>query len=317
MRNIRGFAICGISVASLWLILCMGVGIFLTEGALHPGRLELTESNKAFAQRFALSNHAVLTDVAIVANDGVELRGWSIRPIRGSEDVVLLLHGQSDNRSGMLGAAEMLLSHGYAVVLPDARAHGMSGGKIATYGVIEAEDVRAWFRWVEVQQHPRCVDAIGDSMGGAQILSALAKEPKFCAVVAESAFATFEEAAFDRLGQAFRAGPWLGRTLLRPAVEAGLVYAKIRYGINLREASPEITVSKTIVPVLLIHGLADTNLPPRHSEMIRAQNERVALWEPVGVGHCGAAGVAPAEYETRVVNWFKTHEEVVLDGNSR
>jgi dipeptidyl aminopeptidase/acylaminoacyl peptidase len=40
----------------------------------------------------------------------------------------------------------------------------------------------------------------------------------------------------------------------------------------LEEASPEQAVVGTKIPVLLIHGLDDTNIPPYHSDLIAAQN---------------------------------------------
>lgn len=51
---------------------------------------------------------------------------------------MILLHGLSDNRLGMIGYAELLLSHGFSVVMPDARAHGTSGSQLATYGLLES-----------------------------------------------------------------------------------------------------------------------------------------------------------------------------------
>jgi uncharacterized protein len=235
----------------------------------------------------------------------VTLRGWVFVPSIGNGDTVILLHGQADNRAGMLGNADLLLRRGYAVLLPDARAHGASGGAIATYGVKEADDLRRWFEWLQEARSPHCIDGLGDSMGAAILLQAVAVEPSFCAVVAESPFSTFREASYDRLGQFFGTGPWLGRTLLRPSLVAGLLYARWKYHVDLERASPETTVAHTRVPILLIHGLADTNLPSRHSERIKAANARVVLWEPPNAGHCGAAASAPEEYERRVVNWFR------------
>jgi pimeloyl-ACP methyl ester carboxylesterase len=144
-------------------------------------------------------------------------------------------------------------------------------------------------------------------MGGAELLRSLTVEKDFCAVIAESSFSSFREAAYDRLGQQFSTGPWLGRTLLRPALVAGMAYARFRYGIDFSVADPAGAVAVSQVPVLLIHGLADTNLPPSHSEMIRAVNPAVALWEPAGADHCGAMSTAPEEYERRVVSWFADH----------
>ena len=111
-------------------------------------------------------------------------------------------------------------------------------------------------------------------------------------MVAESSFASFREASYDRLGEKIYAGAWAGRTVLRPAVEAGLLYALWKYGVDFEQASPENAVAASRVPVLLMHGKKDANLPPRNSEMILARNRTrtppVALWKPVEAGHCGA-----------------------------
>jgi len=212
----------------------------------------------------------------------------------------------------MIGAAQLLLRHGYSVLLPDARAHGSSDGAVATYGLREADDIRRWFDWLQQTQGPHCVDGLGDSMGAAQLLESLSDEPKFCAVVAESPFANFREASYDRKGQEVGAGPWAGRTLLRPAVEMGILYARLKYGVDLSRAAPDAAVKASQVPVLLIHGRMDNNLPPRHSELIvgrnHSHNPQVVLWEPRDAGHCGASGAEPAEYARRVIGWFDAHQ---------
>lgn len=296
------------SALAVWFLLCGAIGIVAVEGALHPARLPVTAEEQADAHDIAQQNNAYLADVEIEARDGAKLRAWSIRPRNGNGDAVILLHGQGDKRAGMLGPAQMLLRHGYAVLMPDARAHGGSGGALGTYGILESDDIRRWFEWLKQNEAPRCIDGLGDSMGGAEVLESLTAENGFCAVMAESPFATFHEAAYDRLGQQFSTGPWLGRSLLRPALFAGTEYARLRYGIDFSLADPARAVSASRVPILLIHGLADTNLPPRHSAIIQAGNAAVALWEPPGAGHCGASTVAPAEYERRVVDWFESHD---------
>src|SRR5262249_11952999 len=151
------------------------------------------------------------------------LWGWELRPENDRGDAVILLHGLGDNRAGMAGYADLLALHGYSVLMPDARAHGASGGAIATFGVLEAGDIQRWFEWLNRAQHPRCIYAFGESMGAAQALQALQTEPRFCAVAAESSFSTFREIAYDRMGQHFNAGPWVGRTVLRPLVEAAFL----------------------------------------------------------------------------------------------
>ena len=147
-------------------------------------------------------------------------------------------------------------------------------------------------------------------MGAAQLLESLAAEPNFCTVVAESPFSTFREIAYDRMGQRFNSGPWVGRTVLRPIVEIAMRIVRFRYDIDLEQASPEEIVAATRVPVLLIHGQEDSNIPLRHSRLIQARNSRVELWEVPGADHCGAISIAPDEFEQRVLSWFGMHQTV-------
>ena len=316
MKIARGVLVRIPIYGGIWLALCAVIGILAAEGALHPARLSLEPDHGAAAQSFAARNHATLADVAIPAGDGAVLRAWTLRPSPGNGDAVIVLHGQAANREVMLGTAGLLLRHWYSILLPDARDHGASGGAIATYGILESGDLRRWVDWIERAQAPHCIYGLGDSMGAAQLLQSLAAIPEFCAVVAESTFSSFREAAYDRIGQQFRTGPWLGRSILRPAIEAGLLYARLKYKVDPSQASPVRAVASTRVPVLLIHGLADTNLPPRHSEQIKAQNPNVVLWEPPGAGHCGASDAAPEEYEGRVIGWFESHDRVSVVGSS-
>jgi uncharacterized protein len=294
-------------LGGVWLALSAFIGIVAMEAALHPARLPVNRADENAAGDVAVRDRATGADVSVIAGDGAILRGWPFTAANGNGDAAILLHGQGDNRAGMLGNADMLLRHGYSVLLPDARAQGESGGAIATYGVKETGDLRHWYEWLDRDLAPHCIDGLGDSMGAAILLQTVVVEPGFCAVVAESSFASFREAGYDRLGQAFHAGPWLGRTVLLPAVTAGFVYADLRYGINFERASPEKVVAGGRVPVLLIHGLADDNLPPSHSEQIKAENPNVVLWEPANAGHCGAANAEPDEYQRRVIGWFDAH----------
>ena len=311
MKYARVFLRLGLTSVLVWLALCVVIGVVAGKWSLHPGSRVLRPADEALAGAIAKQDHAELTDVSVTAEDGVVLRAWSLRPANGNGDAVILLHGVADNRMGMLGYAELLLRHGFAVLLPDARAHGQSGGDAVTYGAKETGDVRRWFDWVENQDSPRCVDGLGNSMGAAVLLQSLTTTPGFCAVVAESPFANFREASYDRMGQWTGTGPWFGSTALRPAVETGLLYARFRYGADLGRDSPQDAVAASRVPVLLIHGKKDDNLPVYNSEMILARSQSrgdaVVLWEPANAGHTGAAGAEPEEYERRVIGWFEGH----------
>ena len=84
-----------------------------------------------------------------------------------------------------------------------------------------------------------------------------------------------------------------------------MVYARWRYGVILEKASPEDAAAGSRVPVLLIHGSKDDNIPPRHSQRIHARNPAgTSLWIVPGAGHGGAVNAAPAEFEQRLLNCF-------------
>jgi hypothetical protein len=283
-------------------------GIGLGGTALHPFSHPVTASEEHNARAAAQGDKAEFRDVEITALDGAVLRAWFMRPQETNGDAVILLHGVSDKRMGMYGYGKWLLQNHYMVLLPDARAHGDSGGELATYGLKEADDIHRWVDWIESAEHPHCMFGLGESMGAAQLLQALPKEPRFCAVVAESPFASFREVAYARFGSPFHTGPWLGRTFFRPAVDSGFLYVRIHYGLNMEAASPRRAVVGTKIPVLLIHGLQDRNIPPHHSDMIQAKNPSdVIVWKVPAAGHTGAHQAAPQEFERRVLGWFAGH----------
>jgi len=290
-----------------YLVLSFTAGVFVAEGTLHPGRRFLSAKDEMLGQEMARNRDSELADVTVLAHDGATLSAWNIRPRSGNGKAVILLHGLSDNRLGMIGYAELLLEHGFGVLMPDARAHGASGGQLATYGLLESEDIRRWFDWLQQNQHPVCIFGFAESMGAAQLLQSLQSEPHFCAVAAESPFSTFREIAYDRVGQFFHTGPWLGRTVLRPVVEVAFGYARRKYKMNFEQVSPERIVAATKVPVLLIHGQIDSNIPIRHSRRIAADNPTLILWEVPNADHCGAIATAREELEQRLASWFTVH----------
>jgi len=296
-----------IALALLYLLGTVFGGIGLGWIALHPPSPPIHESEERNAQTAAQRTSTEFRDVDLTTSDGVTLRGWFMRPQEANGDAVILLHGVSDNRLGMYGYGKWLLENHYSVLLPDARHHGNSGG-LATYGVKEADDVHKWVDWIETNEHPGCVYGMGESMGGAELLQSLSIETRFCAVVAESPFATFREVTYSRFGRPFHMGPWLGRTFFRPTVDAGFLYVRVRYDVNMEDASPEGAVARSKTPVLLIHGLADRNIPPYHSDLIQMRSPTsVVVWKVHGAVHTGAYKAAPEEFDRRILEWFTAH----------
>lgn len=293
-----------VTLATILLMLFIAAGAILGEGGINvPPQFRTTPAVK-LADSIARQAGATWKPVEIAAADGVTLRAWLFRPRTGNGKGVVASHGVVDSRRGALGDARILLQRGYTVLTPDSRAHGESGGLIMTYGIRETNDVRRWATYLTEQEHLRALYGIGHSMGASILLQTTDEGTPFRALVAESPFATFRDVAYDRVGGILRIRP-VSRFVLWPLIEPAFLYTRLRHGIDLTLVSPLDAVRRTTVPVLLIHGTADENIPLSHSRALHAANPRMTeLWEVPGAPHVAAPVVRPQEYEQRVVQWF-------------
>ncbi len=285
-------------------LLAAGTGGLLGSGILHPVRRPLTPELIAQADQVFMRLGATREEFDVQAPDGILLRGWKVRAPPPNGDWVLLFHGVSDNRAGMLGHAEFLLRAGYGVVMMDARAHGASEGAMATFGWKERHDTRAIVDALYVREPVvQRVFALGESMGAAIALQSAAVEPRILGVVAESSFSNLREASYDYAG--LRLSHWLGKTLFRPAALMVLRASEKEAGFKAEDVAPEKAVTERAFPVLLICGTRDRNIPSRHSKRIfRAAKGPKQLWLVPGALHSAALGTAPAEFERRVLAFY-------------
>jgi fermentation-respiration switch protein FrsA (DUF1100 family) len=146
-------------------------------------------------------------------------------------------------------------------------------------------------------------------MGAAIGLQATAVTPQLCAVAVESPYSTFREISYERLGRPTGVGPLFWRTLGRPILEIAIAYTRVRYGVYLPDADPEAAVKRSRVPVLLIAGTADMNIPMHHAQELQtACPTHCTLWIVPGAEHGGASTVAHAEFERRILDWFRAHD---------
>ena len=295
---------------------------------LHPIRRELTPDLIREADASFAVTGATREDFDVRAPDGALLRGWKVRPKNPNGSWILLFHGVADNRVGVIGQSEFLLRAGYSVVMMDARAHGASGGPIATYGWLERNDTRSIIDALLLSEHVGAglappvfqsptsssltpvsfspsfhLFALGESMGAGIVLQSAAADPRIEAVVAEASFANLREAAYDYAG--LRKYPWLGKTLFAPGTWTLLYRDEKLAGFPVAEVSPEKAVASRAFPVLLICDEMDVALPCRHSQMIyAAARGPKELWVVPRAFHTAAYGFAPEEFRHRVLAFF-------------
>jgi alpha-beta hydrolase superfamily lysophospholipase len=270
---------------------------------LHPIRRELTPDLIREADASFGVTGGTREDFDVRAPDGTLLRGWKVRPKNSNGNWVLLFHGVADNRIGVVGQSEFLLCAGYSVVMMDARAHGASGGPIATYGWLERNDTHAIVDALESSEHPQHLFALGESMGAGIVLQSAAVDPRIEAVVAEAPFADLREASYDYAG--LRKYPWLGKTLFAPGTWTLLYRDEKLAGFPVAEVSPVKAVAARAFPVLLICDEKDDALPCRHAEMIyAAARGPKQLWIVPGAFHTAALGFQPEEFRRRVLAFF-------------
>jgi alpha-beta hydrolase superfamily lysophospholipase len=278
-------------------------GLVLAPTVLHPLRRKLTAEQVRQANEMFARVGAVREEFTVRTTDGVVLRGWKVRAARANGNWVLLLHGRSHNRLVMLLHAEFLLTAGYSVVMMDARAHGESGGAMATYGYLEKGDATAIVDALESSEKVKHLFALGESMGAAVSLQSAAVAPRIEAVVAEGAFRNLREVTYDYAG--LQESELLGKTVLRPAADVSRMIAERQGGFSFEEVSPEKAVTARGFPVLLICGLSDRKIPCRHSEEIfRAAAGRKEIWRVPDTGHEQALKTHRAEFSKRVLKFF-------------
>jgi dipeptidyl aminopeptidase/acylaminoacyl peptidase len=297
----RVFLIVLSSVALLSLLASWGVAAVLAEGSLHPPLHRRASDTAALAISIARGSVGSAQPVVISASDGTHLSAWWLLPPHPGDRAVLVCHGVADSGFGVMGDAALFLRNGYSVLVPDSRGHGQSGGFV-TYGVLESGDILRWLSWM-AQHGVHAAYGFGESLGGAILLQSLAQGAHLQAVVAESSYASFHQVAYERVARYLK--PALVAAII---VDEALVYVRLRYGVNLSDASPQDAVANSHIPVLLIHGMDDDETLPIHSQQIAARNPRcVKLWLVSHAKHTGAYAADPAKFETAVLTWFRVH----------
>lgn len=176
----------------------------------------------------------------------------------------VLLHGWGGNGATLWAAARALHGAGFAVLLPDARNHGLSSASDHSSLPRFAQDLDTALDWVRAQpsvDHQRLC-ALGHSVGAAAALLCASRRSDLTAVVSVSAFAHPEQVM--RRWLSVRHLPYwpLGWAINR--------WVEHVIGHRFNDIAPVNTIARVACPVWLVHGLADDVVPLACAQQLMA-----------------------------------------------
>jgi uncharacterized protein len=193
---------------------------------------------------------------------GVRLRGWWFKAAKPRRGTLVYLHGIGDNRGSGASMADHWVPRGFDVISFDGRAHGESEGDACTYGYYEKVDVS---RVLDRVTGPEPIVLMGHSLGAAIALQTAAQDRRVSAVISVSTFSDLRTVAAER-------APFFAS---KGNIENAFRLAERDAKFRVDEVSAVLAAGKIAVPVLVIHGQADNETPPAHSQRVFA-----ALHEP-------------------------------------
>ena len=250
----------------------------------------------------APANHAVLlptgfhAQIVSIPGNGHLIAGWWVDSGAGSP-VVLLLHAVRADRSSMVSRAQLLVRHGFSVLMIDLQAHGETPGKAITLGLRESADVTAARDWIHQTQPGRRIGVVGCSLGGASVL--LGPQPAgFDAVVLEAVYPRLSQAVENRIR--IRLGPLA--PVLTPLL---LMQLEPRLHVSPSALEPIRMIGRLGAPVLVVAGSKDERTKLQESqELFDAASAPKSLWIVEGARHQDFLAYDPRGYDAHVVEFL-------------
>jgi uncharacterized protein len=237
------------------------------------------------------------------AEDNVRISGWFFAAHDSQPGpAVVLCHGIWTGRRECLPLALRFRAAGYNVLCFDFRAHGNSDGRFISVGGLETNDVIGAVQYLKQRPEvdPTRIGVMGFSMGAAATIQAAARCPDIAAVVADSAYASFLDAAKYSFHLVTRVPHF-------PMAPLAMHWAKVIVHVDANQLRPIDVIGRIAPrPILLTHGVLDEIVPVRHVHtLFQAAEEPKELWVVPDAHHVGARDIDPDQYFQRVEGFLR------------
>lgn len=243
----------------------------------------------------------------ISSRDGLQLYGrWFPSPDPESKKVVICFHGYtSEGIKGYPSLGRFYMKEGYHVLIIDERAHGKSEGTYIGFGCLDRWDALEWIHYAQKRLGDDCEIILhGISMGGSTVLMAAGLKLPSCvkAIISDCAFTSAWDVFTDVLNTTYHMPAF-------PILHIADNMTKRKAGFSLNECNAAQEVQKSDVPILFIHGDADTFVPSRMCHEIY-QNcvSRKDILIVKGAGHAEASYKDPAIYQEKILEFLAAGE---------
>ena len=196
-------------------------------------------------------------DVFCQSEDGLKLHA-AFFPGTDAGKLVICFHGYtSEGMKDYIALSDYYLKRGFGMLLVDARAHGQSEGRYIGFGCLDRKDALKWIGWA-IRECGAKVQILlhGTSMGGATVLmtSGLKLPEQVKGIISDCAF-TSPKYVFTHVLHSMYHLPAF------PVIQIADYLNRKKAGYGMDECNAAREVRKAAVPILLIHGDADTFVP--------------------------------------------------------
>ena len=314
---IIAFSIC----AALFAVLTLLVYAFLFRPTVVRRKKrapEIFEDVPALAPYLAELHSAVDSfhrmekeNVCITSCDGIELAAWYVRA-EGAQGTVVCMHGYHGSpMSDFSLAVQFFHERGWNVLLPHERAHGESGGNYLTFGIKERFDCRDWAAAVDKKNGGALpIILYGVSMGASTVLMASStglSENVKC-IIADCGYTSPR----DEIAHVLKVSYHLP---LFPTLAISDMLARSIADFSLSEYSTLDALAENKIPVLFVHGDADTFVPSymseKNYEACKAPKELLII---KGSPHAVNYALGRKEYEKKIIEFMDKYAVKKVQG---